>query len=190
MRDAARPPRRRGRRVGGGRASSSRIATRRTSSAPPRSSREELPGVARLRLASDHAGVARVRADEHHRGERLHPAHRWTATSGAFERAASAGAASAASCSSRSPTAARSRSRRRRSKPVHTIESGPAAGAIGCASLGASRSAGGPAHLLRHGRHDGEVRHRRARRSSRPRDEYHVDGRPGCRIPVDRHHAR
>ena len=49
-----------------------------------------------------------------------------------------------------------------RTKPVHTIESGPAAGAVGCASLarvlGLER-----VDLVRHGRHDGEVRDRRAR---------------------------
>ena len=45
-----------------------------------------------------------------------------------------------------------------RAAPVHLLESGPAAGALAAAHLGAGR--GAPARL-RHGRHHGQAVHRR-----------------------------
>ena len=141
---------------------------------------EELPGVAISVSHRHHPGVARVRADQHHRRERVRPADR-RSLSGRLRYAGWPSAAFAASSSSRSPTAARSRSRprapsrctrsnpdRRRAPSAARAWPGPrAADRLISFDMGGTTA---KCAIVE----DGLVQ---------TTDEYHVDGRP-LRIPV------
>ena len=192
-RGRARARRHRGDRPTAGRSRPSRSASSTPSSLRSTSGRcwsapaRVFPRVAIVASHEVHAGVPRVRAAQHHRGERLPRARAWAPTCARSARG-SRRSASARRPTSTSRTAGRCRSRRRCGCPCARRCPGPARAWPGAAWIAAPGGLRRDRHL-RHGRHE-HRRRVRARRAPRARVRARDRRRDAARADARHPHRR